>query len=64
MPPRPPWAIPTISRPSLVTVGKRAALWLQDLLLDLEELDFVLGSLRFSGLPGHHRHRGQLHGPL
>ncbi|MCI7808495.1 lyase family protein, partial [bacterium] len=35
-----------------VTVGKRAALWLQDLLSDLEELDFVLGSLRFLGCRG------------
>lgn len=35
-----------------VTVGKRAALWLQDMLLDLEELDFVLGSLRFLGCRG------------
>ncbi len=36
----------------LVTVGKRACLWLQDLLSDLEELDFVLGSLRFLGCRG------------
>ncbi|MBR2298883.1 MAG: hypothetical protein IKA45_08485, partial [Bacteroidales bacterium] len=27
----------------LVTVGKRATLWMQDLLSDLEELDFVIG---------------------
>ena len=36
----------------LVTVGKRAALWMQDLLSDLEELDFVLGSMRFLGCRG------------
>lgn len=36
----------------LVTVGKRATLWMQDLLSDLEELDFVLGSLRFLGCRG------------
>ena len=36
----------------LVTVGKRAALWMQDLLSDLEELDFVLGSLKFLGCRG------------
>ena len=36
----------------LVTVGKRAALWMQDFLADLEELDFVLGSLKFLGFRG------------
>ena len=36
----------------LVTVGKRAALWMQDCLADLEELDFVLGSLKFLGCRG------------
>ncbi|MBQ1705168.1 MAG: adenylosuccinate lyase [Clostridia bacterium] len=36
----------------LVTVGKRATLWLQDLELDLEELDFVLSSFRFLGSRG------------
>ena len=36
----------------LVTVGKRATLWLQDLMLDLEELDFVLDSMRFLGCRG------------
>ena len=36
----------------LVTVGKRATLWMQDLLSDLEELDFVLGSMRFLGCRG------------
>lgn len=35
-----------------VTVGKRAALWMQDLLADLEELDFVLGNLKFLGCRG------------
>ena len=35
-----------------VTVGKRATLWMQDLLSDLEELDFVTGSLRFLGCRG------------
>ena len=35
-----------------VTVGKRAALWLQDLYLDLEETDFVLSRLRFLGCRG------------
>ena len=36
----------------LVTVGKRATLWMQDLVSDLEELDFVIGSLRFLGCRG------------
>jgi adenylosuccinate lyase len=36
----------------LVTVGKRATLWMQDLLADLEELDFVLGHIKFLGCRG------------
>ncbi|MEG1989362.1 MAG: lyase family protein, partial [Oscillibacter sp.] len=36
----------------LVTVGKRATLWMQDLLTDLEELDFVLSSMKFLGCRG------------
>ena len=35
-----------------VTVGKRASLWLQDFLTDLEELDFVIDSMRFLGCRG------------
>ncbi len=35
-----------------VTVGKRATLWMQDLLSDVEELDFALGSIRFLGCRG------------
>ena len=35
-----------------VTVGKRATLWLQDFLADLEELDFVIDSMRFLGCRG------------
>ncbi len=34
------------------TVGKRATLWAQDLLLDLEELEFRLRTLRFRGVRG------------
>ena len=34
------------------TVGKRATLWLQDLVLDLETLDFELGRLRLLGCKG------------
>ena len=36
----------------LVTVGKRATLWMQDLLADLEELDFVLSHMKFLGCRG------------
>ena len=36
----------------LVTVGKRATLWLQDFLFDLEELDFVLEHMKFLGCRG------------
>ena len=34
------------------TVGKRACLWLQDLLLDLERLEYELEHLRFRGVKG------------
>ena len=36
----------------LVTVGKRATLWMQDFVSDLEELDFVIGSMKFLGSRG------------
>lgn len=36
----------------LVTVGKRACLWIQDLLLDVEELDFVISHLKLLGNKG------------
>lgn len=36
----------------LVTVGKRATLWMQDFMSDLEELDFVIDSIRFLGSRG------------
>ncbi len=36
----------------LVTVGKRATLWLQDFMTDLEELDYVISSMRFLGCRG------------
>jgi adenylosuccinate lyase len=34
------------------TVGKRATLWIQDLLLDVEEVEFRLSTLRFRGVRG------------
>lgn len=36
----------------LVTVGKRATLWIQDLAMDLEEMDFVLSNMRLLGSKG------------
>ena len=36
----------------LVTVGKRATLWMQDFQTDLEELDFVLETMKFLGCRG------------
>jgi adenylosuccinate lyase len=32
-----------------VTVGKRATLWIQDLMLDQDDLDHILGSFRLLG---------------
>jgi len=34
------------------TVGKRATLWMQDFLSDLEDLDYVLGSMKLLGSKG------------
>ncbi|MBQ1311612.1 MAG: adenylosuccinate lyase [Blautia sp.] len=34
------------------TVGKRAALWCQDFLMDLEDLEYVLGTLKLLGSKG------------
>jgi len=36
----------------LTTVGKRACLWCQDFVLDLEEIEHRLGTLRFRGAKG------------
>lgn len=36
----------------LVTVGKRAALWIQDLLIDLDDLEYVLFSMKLLGSKG------------
>ncbi|MDO4205977.1 MAG: adenylosuccinate lyase [Lachnospiraceae bacterium] len=36
----------------LVTVGKRATLWVQDFVSDLNELDFALSNIRFLGCRG------------
>ena len=36
----------------LVTMGKRATLWIQDFLSDIEEIDFALKNIRFLGCRG------------
>lgn len=36
----------------LVTVGKRASLWMQDLVSDLKELDFAIENIKFLGCRG------------
>lgn len=36
----------------LTTVGKRASLWMQDLILDIENLDFVIKNLKLRGVKG------------
>ena len=36
----------------LVTVGKRASLWMQDFMTDLEELDWVLSTMKLLGCRG------------
>jgi adenylosuccinate lyase len=36
----------------LVTVGKRASLWIQDLMIDLEDLEYVLFSMKLLGSKG------------
>lgn len=36
----------------LTTVGKRACLWMQDLVLDIEQLDFLISTLKLRGVKG------------
>ncbi len=36
----------------LTTVGKRSCLWIQELLMDLEELEFQLGRMKLRGVKG------------
>ena len=36
----------------LTTVGKRATLWMQDLVMDIENIDFVLSTLKLLGVKG------------
>lgn len=48
----------------LVTVGKRATLWMQDLVSDVSEIDYVLSTLKFLGCRGTTGTEAQLHGPI
>ena len=36
----------------LTTVGKRATLWAQDLIIDLEDIEYRIATLRFRGVKG------------
>ncbi len=36
----------------LTTVGKRATLWMQDLVMDMENIDFLLSTLKLRGVKG------------
>ena len=44
------------------TVGKRATLWMQEFSMDLEDLDYVLGSLKASWIKRNNRYTGKLPG--
>ena len=46
------------------TVGKRASLWLEDLLLDFESLEFQLSQMKLARLQGHHGHAGKFLGAV
>ena len=62
-------ALPTLGfthfqRAQLVTVGKRATLWMNELLMDLDEVESPHLHPEAPGLQGHHRHPGQLPGAV
>ena len=46
------------------TVGKRATLWIHELVMDLEDLELCGRLHPFIGLQRHHRHTGQLPGAV
>ena len=46
------------------TVGKRATLWLNEFVMDLEDLDYVLSSLKLFGIQGNYRYTGKFLGTL
>ena len=46
------------------TVGKRATLWTQEFLMDLEDLEYVMGSTETSGFQGNYRNTGKFPGTV
>ena len=44
--------------------GKESNLWMQDLVSDVSEIDYVISHIEIPRLPQDNRHRGQLHGPI
>ncbi len=48
----------------MVTVGKRATLWMNELLMDLEEVEYRIDNLKLLGSKGHHWHTGQFYGAV
>ena len=41
------------------TVGKRASLWLEDLLMDLEDVDYQLSKAKLLGCKGYNGYTGK-----
>ena len=46
------------------TVGKRATLWIQEFMMDLEDLEYVHGSLRLLRFQRNNRNTGKLPGTV
>ena len=46
------------------TVGKRATLWMQEFMMDLEDLNYVLGHYETAGFQGNNRNTGKLPGTV
>ena len=46
------------------TVGKRATLWTQEFMMDLEDLEYVLGTIKLLGSKGTDRYTGKLSGTV
>ena len=48
----------------LTTVGKRATLWMNELLMDLDEVEYRIAHLRMLRFQGNHRNAGILYGAV